>query len=50
LAGIETSCENIRLALEKVRKETKSTDPFLRLFDEIYVDKVKEMATLKCVH
>lgn len=41
-------CQNLNTALEKVRKGEKSSDSYVRLFDEIYVGQVEEMIELKC--
>ena len=47
--GIDTGCANLELALERVRKGIKSTDTYVRLFDEIYVGQVEEMIELECM-
>lgn len=46
--GIDTGCENLNLALEKVKNGKKSTDTYVRLFDEIYVDQVEEIIKKNC--
>ncbi len=46
--GIVTACQNLEIALEKVRKGIKSSDTYVRLFDEIYVNQVEEMIESKC--
>lgn len=46
--GIATGCQNLEIALEKVSKGIKSSDTYVRLFDEIYVDQVEEMIRSKC--
>jgi tetratricopeptide (TPR) repeat protein len=46
--GLSSGCPNLQLALEKVKKGTKSSDLYVRLFDEIYEVQVEEMIRLKC--
>ncbi len=46
--GRETGCDNLNLALEKVKKGIKSSDSYVRQFDEIYVGEVEEMIRVTC--
>lgn len=47
---IESGCDNLKLALEKLLKERKSTDSYVKLFDEIYLIEVEEMIEQKCIY
>lgn len=47
--GLDTGCKNLKLALEKVRRGRKSSDMYVRQFDEIYVGQVEEMIALRCI-
>jgi tetratricopeptide (TPR) repeat protein len=46
--GRESGCKNLNLALEKVKKGIKSSDSYVKQFDEIYVGEVEEMIRVKC--
>ncbi|MFZ1751181.1 MAG: hypothetical protein WAU01_13345 [Saprospiraceae bacterium] len=48
--GIKTGCQNLKIALKKVEKGTKSSDMYVRLFDEIYVGEVRDMIKMKCLN
>lgn len=46
--GIDSGCDNLKVALHKVEKGIKSSDFYVRLFDEIYPDQVNETIAKKC--
>lgn len=48
--GMKKGSENLDLALDMVKKDIKSSDIYVSLFDEIYVGQVEEMIASKCVN
>lgn len=48
--GNKKGCENLDLALTMVKKDIKSSDIYVGLFDEIYVGQVEEMIAKKCIN
>lgn len=46
--GINSGCENLQLALNKLKKGQKSTHNYVRLFDEIYEGQVQAAIQEKC--
>ena len=47
--GLDSGCENMEQALLKLKKGIKSSDAYIRLFDEIYIGQVEEMIKLMCL-
>jgi len=46
--GKESGCSNLKEALYKVRQGIKSTDSYVKLFDEVYTTQIEETIKFKC--
>jgi len=46
--GKESGCSNLKEALRKVKQGIKSTDSYVKLFDEVYTPQIEKTIKLKC--